>query len=49
MNTVDDRLLAGVSADEDLTLDTTLRPPSLEEYVGQERLKANLRVGIIHV
>jgi Holliday junction DNA helicase RuvB len=42
----DDRLIAGASAEEDLTLDTTLRPPSLEEYVGQESVKANLHVAI---
>jgi Holliday junction DNA helicase RuvB len=42
----DDRLIAGGSADEDLTLDTTLRPPSLEEYIGQESVKANLRVAV---
>jgi holliday junction DNA helicase RuvB len=42
----DDRLTTGASADDDLTLDTTLRPPSLEEYIGQESVKANLRVAI---
>ncbi|MFI5396790.1 MAG: Holliday junction branch migration DNA helicase RuvB [Candidatus Binatia bacterium] len=46
MKAVDDRVIAGSAADEDLTLDTTLRPPSLEEYVGQESVKANLRVAI---
>jgi len=42
----DDRVIAGRAADEDLTLDTTLRPPSLAEYIGQESVKANLRVAI---
>ena len=42
----DDRFVTGGPADDDLTLDTTLRPPSLAEYVGQESVKANLRVGI---
>ena len=46
MTIKDDRLTAGASADDDLTLDTTLRPPSLEEYIGQESVKANLRVAI---
>src|SRR5512140_4029308 len=46
MAPTDDRLTAGVVADEDLTLDTTLRPPSLDEYIGQESVKANLRVAI---
>ena len=46
MNPRDDRLITAGAADEDFTLDTTLRPPSLEEYVGQESVKANLRVAI---
>jgi len=46
MSAPDDRLIAGVPADEDLSLDTTLRPPSLEEYIGQESVKANLRVAV---
>ena len=32
--------------DDDVAFDTTLRPPTLEDYVGQERVKANLRVAI---
>jgi Holliday junction DNA helicase RuvB len=46
MTAADDRILTAGAADEDVTLDTTLRPPSLEEYVGQESVKANLRVAI---
>ncbi|MFN8626646.1 MAG: Holliday junction branch migration DNA helicase RuvB [Candidatus Binatia bacterium] len=46
MTVDDDRIVAGQSADEDLTLDTTLRPPSLGEYVGQESVKANLQIAI---
>jgi len=46
MTPSDTRIVTAGSADEDLTLDTTLRPPSLEEYVGQESVKANLRVAI---
>jgi Holliday junction DNA helicase RuvB len=42
----DRRVIAASSADDDLTLDTTLRPPSLAEYVGQESVKANLCVAI---
>jgi Holliday junction DNA helicase RuvB len=42
----DDRLINGASADDDVTLDTTLRPPSLEEYIGQESVKGNLRVAV---
>src|SRR5690349_4555606 len=46
MNPPDERLTAGLSADEDSRFDSTLRPPSLEEYIGQESVKANLRVAI---
>jgi Holliday junction DNA helicase RuvB len=42
----DDRVVAGGFADEDYSLDTTLRPPTLEEYIGQESVKVNLRVAI---
>jgi Holliday junction DNA helicase RuvB len=46
MTAPDDRLVIGNRADEDVTLDTTLRPPSLAEYVGQDSVKANLHVAI---
>src|SRR6185436_472771 len=46
MSEADDRLIGRGVADEDITFDTTLRPPSLEEYIGQESVKANLRVAI---
>lgn len=46
MSEAEDRLVVAVVGDDDLTVETTLRPPSLEEYVGQEALKANLRVAI---
>ena len=46
MTTQDDRLVGRGSADDDIVLDTTLRPPSLGEYIGQESVKANLRVAI---
>jgi Holliday junction DNA helicase RuvB len=42
----DERLIAPVSGDEDVVLDTTLRPPTLADYVGQEQVKANLQVAI---
>ena len=41
-----ERLTAGNLQVEDTTLDRTLRPRRLEEYVGQERVKENLRVGV---
>jgi Holliday junction DNA helicase RuvB len=46
MSEADARVVAGAVTDEDLTLDTTLRPPSLDEYIGQSSLKNNLRVAI---
>ena len=41
-----ERLIAPVSGDEDVAFDTTLRPPTLADYIGQERVKANLHVAI---
>ena len=41
-----ERLTAGNLQVEDTTLDRTLRPRRLEEYVGQERVKDNLRIGV---
>ena len=46
MTADESRIVTGQTADEDLTLDTTLRPPSLGEYVGQESVKANLQIAI---
>jgi Holliday junction DNA helicase RuvB len=40
----EDRLLNGSSAGDEAQFEATLRPRSLGEYVGQERLKANLSV-----
>ena len=44
--TAADRLVSGRSGDEDASLDNTLRPGSLGDYIGQESVKANLRVAI---
>jgi holliday junction DNA helicase RuvB len=41
-----DRVITPDLADDDLTLDTTLRPPSLSEYIGQDSVKTNLQVAI---
>ena len=41
-----ERVTAGNLQVEDTTLDRTLRPRRLEEYVGQERVKENLRIGV---
>ncbi len=44
--TAADRIVAGARKDEDAVLETSLRPRRLEEYVGQEKLKDNLRIAI---
>jgi len=40
------RLIEANATDEELFMETSLRPRSLEEYVGQEKAKGNLRVFI---
>jgi Holliday junction DNA helicase RuvB len=40
------RLLSGAPDAEDLGVEPSLRPRLLEEYIGQDRIKANLRVFI---
>jgi Holliday junction DNA helicase RuvB len=40
------RITSGKLQEDDLALDTTLRPRRLEEYIGQEKLKDNLSIGI---
>jgi len=42
----DDRIVSLHPSDEDARLDSTLRPGRLDEYIGQEPIKANLRVAI---
>jgi Holliday junction DNA helicase RuvB len=44
--TTEDRITVGAPLDDDVALDNTLRPPTLDEYVGQESLKENLGVAI---
>jgi Holliday junction DNA helicase RuvB len=41
-----DRVLTGVSADEDAQYEAGLRPRSLAEYIGQDRVRDNLQVSI---
>ena len=41
-----ERLLSGNAKEEDLSLDTNLRPRRLADYVGQEKVKGNLMIGI---
>ena len=41
-----ERLVSGKSQEGDFPLDTGLRPRSLDDYVGQDKVKDNLRIGI---
>ena len=41
-----DRVVTNEISDEDRGLETTLRPKTLDEYVGQERMKESLRICI---
>ena len=41
-----ERLVSGKLQEEDYTLDTSLRPRRLADYVGQDSLKANLEISI---
>jgi len=40
------RIVSGFARKEELTLEQTLRPRKLEEYIGQERIRENIRVAI---
>jgi Holliday junction DNA helicase RuvB len=42
----DDRLVGAASSDEDLQYDAGLRPRSLDEYIGQDRIREQLEVAI---
>lgn len=41
-----ERIVSGILSADEASIETSLRPPVLEEYVGQEKIKANLRVAI---
>lgn len=43
---MDERLIAGGFLSEDLEIEVSLRPKTLNEYIGQEKVKENLRVFI---
>jgi len=40
------RLIEPIATDDELYMESTLRPRSLDEYVGQEKAKGNLRIFI---
>ncbi len=46
MDSAETRITSGKLQEDDLALDTTLRPRRLEEFIGQEKLKDNLSIGI---
>ena len=41
-----ERIISGKLQDDDLALDTTLRPRRIEEFIGQEKIKDNLGIAI---
>jgi Holliday junction DNA helicase RuvB len=43
---VNERVVSGKSQEEDLTLDTSLRPRRLADYIGQDGIKGNLDISI---
>lgn len=42
----EERMMSGKNREEDTRLDRSLRPRSLEEYIGQDRVKNNLQIFI---
>jgi Holliday junction DNA helicase RuvB len=42
----DDRILSGKASGEEVNVEASLRPKRLEEYIGQDRIKENLRISI---
>ena len=43
---MDERIVSGKPQEEDYSLDNTLRPRRLADYIGQDRLKDNLRIAV---
>ena len=41
-----ERIISGKLQDDDLALDTTLRPRRIDEFIGQEKIKENLGIAI---
>jgi len=41
-----ERIVSGKPKEEDIPLDTTLRPRRIAEYLGQEKVKGNLKIAI---
>src|SRR5205809_3095083 len=43
---MDDRILSAQPVDDDLQTELSLRPKKLKEYIGQQKVKANLEISI---
>ena len=41
-----ERITSGKPREEDIVLDSSLRPKSLAEYVGQDKVKENIKIAI---
>ena len=41
-----ERVISGTPEEDDISLDTTLRPKRLAEFLGQEKVKENLRIAV---
>ena len=41
-----ERIISGTPEEDDISLDTTLRPKRLAEFLGQEKVKENLKIAI---
>jgi Holliday junction DNA helicase RuvB len=42
----DERIVSAAAGSEEVSLDSSLRPRRLDEYIGQDRVKENLRIAI---
>lgn len=42
----DERILSGAAEGDEVTFDANLRPRRIDEYIGQDRIKENLRIAI---
>jgi Holliday junction DNA helicase RuvB len=41
-----ERIISGTPATEDVTLDTSLRPRRFDDFIGQDKIKENIRIAI---
>ena len=41
---MDDRIISGEADTQDLSFEKSLRPIQLQEYIGQDKVKENLKV-----